>query len=619
MNNNDSNPQTKRFIWGTFPMNNQQIQEPKKEPPNNKIISSPLESLIKEHVPYPITNNILPKEKASEPVVGEFQITISIPTFQKRVVGVEDVIYYQIELFSTISDKKWTVYHKINDFIDLNFVFNKFYINPPKIMNGIPKNMLTPSIANDPENHKKLISTLTQFLNEITCRPDLISSVYTINFLKLENHYPNITIFKPLDLFVLKQEEELKYPITCSSFFKEANLLFIGMGKPPDNVVSSIFSKVGNFFKSPAAVANIKNGKFAIYNIIKNHGGEHMFILLHSQDLTAEVTFIHFFKEKNALCVGMQNGHINLFRVYINESSSETRDFIEYAGIIKAHSSPSLGCAINFDIGYVYSFSRENNIKISELNYQSLMKTIPITQQKISAVNVELSLERIIVCDEGGSIYIIDALTEPLIPKTVQIIHNQLLKVSCLKVFQNFDFLCVGNVNGILSIYTMRDIEIKKCKDINLYSKVEINDVIINQKKEIYIAMNNGSIAVYIHETQYPEYILDFHLRKVSSLEWDEDKKAIISCSEDKSIKMSQVPISWSPEMLRRSKGINNKNIVNDILENNTFGSFGSKSYDNRHSFYTNGEYVVIQDNDEMTEKKKYSEDLDGWSIEGIK
>ena len=131
--------------------------------------------------------------------------------------------------------------------------------------------------------------------------------------------------------------------------------------------------------------------------------------------------------------------------------------------------------------------------------------------------------------------------------------------------------------------------------------------------------MNNGSIAVYIHETQYPEYILDFHLRKVSSLEWDEDKKAIISCSEDKSIKMSQVPISWSPEMLRRSKGINNKNIVNDILENNTFGSFGSKSYDNRHSFYTNGEYVVIQDNDEMTEKKKYSEDLDGWSIEGIK
>ena len=122
MNNNDSNPQTKRFIWGTFPMNNQQIQEPKKEPPNNKIISSPLESLLKEHVPYPITNNILPKEKASEPVVGEFQITISIPTFQKRVVGVEDVIYYQIELFSTIADKKWIVYHKINDFIDLNFV-----------------------------------------------------------------------------------------------------------------------------------------------------------------------------------------------------------------------------------------------------------------------------------------------------------------------------------------------------------------------------------------------------------------------------------------------------------------------------------------------------------------
>lgn len=607
-----------RYIWGTFPMNKPTPNQPSTKEPKNEIKLTPIKSTspildkaIKEHIPYPVPKQ---NDKPNEPVVGEFQLSVSIPTFQKRVVGTENVIFYKIDLFSALSNQSWTVYHKINDFVDLNFVFNKFFMNPPRTFNLVQQNMFDKNIQNAPENHKKLIGILNQFLNDIINRPDLLCSAYTVAFLKLENHYPNITIFKPLELFLLKDDDDITFPITCSAFHKEANLLFIGMGKPQGTVVSSFFNKVGNFFKSPQAVKNIRDGKLAIYNIIKNHGGEHMFILLNSQELEGEVNAIHFFKEKNALCVGMKNGHINMYKIYINESSSETKDFIEFAGVIKAHSSPVLGFAINFEFGYIYTFAKEINLKISELNYQSLMKTVPITRQKVSAVNVDFSYERVILCDEGGSIYIVDVLTDPLIPKIVQMIHNQLFNVTCLKSFPDKNLFCVGNQFGMLSIYTMRDIEIVKEKDINLYSRIEITDVIINLKNEIYISTDNGSIAVYIHDSQCPDYVLDFHLRKVSSIEWDEDKKSIISCSEDKSVKMSQVPLSWPSELLRKTKTVNSKNIIGDILNNRGIGGYSIKN----NLSYQEGDYVVIQDEgDDISERQKYSEDLDGWSTEG--
>ena len=160
----------------------------------------------------------------------------------------------------------------------------------------------------------------------------------------------------------------------------------------------------------------------------------------------------------------------------------------------------------------------------------------------------------------------------------------------------------------------MRDIEIVKEKDINLYSRIEITDVIINLKNEIYISTDNGSIAVYIHDSQCPDYVLDFHLRKVSSIEWDEDKKSIISCSEDKSVKMSQVPLSWPSELLRKTKTVNSKNIIGDILNNRGIGGYSIKN----NLSYQEGDYVVIQDEgDDISERQKYSEDLDGWSTEG--
>ena len=144
-----------RYIWGTFPMNKPTPNQPSTKEPKNEIKLTPIKSTspildkaIKEHIPYPVPKQ---NDKPNEPVVGEFQLSVSIPTFQKRVVGTENVIFYKIDLFSALSNQSWTVYHKINDFVDLNFVFNKFFMNPPRTFNLVQQNMFDKNIQNAPE------------------------------------------------------------------------------------------------------------------------------------------------------------------------------------------------------------------------------------------------------------------------------------------------------------------------------------------------------------------------------------------------------------------------------------------------------------------------------------
>ena len=66
---------------------------------------------------------------------------------------------------------------------------------------------------------------LNEYLNEIINRPDLLTSPYAIHFLKLENHFPDIDVYKPMTLYDLKDELEL--PISCAYYHEEANLLFL--------------------------------------------------------------------------------------------------------------------------------------------------------------------------------------------------------------------------------------------------------------------------------------------------------------------------------------------------------------------------------------------------------
>jgi hypothetical protein len=56
--------------------------------------------------------------------------------------------------------------------------------------------------------------------------------------------------------------------------------------------------------------------------------------------------------------------------------------------------------------------------------------------------------------------------------------------------------------------------------------------------------------------------VLDAHAKEICNLFWDEDKKVILTASNDKTVKMYQLPIQWPSEIIRKYKGKNEKTLL---------------------------------------------------------
>jgi hypothetical protein len=94
----------------------------------------------------------------------------------------------------------------------------------------------------------------------------------------------------------------------------------------------------------------------------------------------------------------------------------------------------------------------------------------------------------------------------------VQALHTNLGVVTALEVDFDRKFLFIGNKAGVVNFYEYYDGEsFKKTSNFEFESKFEIKTghkikaIKYNAKKEILIALGNGSVAVYSHELANPE------------------------------------------------------------------------------------------------------------------
>ena len=149
-------------------------------------------------------------EETGLPIVSEYQLNCIIDDFKDRVVGKEHIIFYKIEIFSSLSGRRWDLYHSFNEFYDLYLVYKKYFLDIPDINFG----KFSPKIIEQPLVHRELISKLNLFINSIIKKPALITSCYINKFLKLENHFNDISIYKPLLLYDSKEDITLMQYIT---------------------------------------------------------------------------------------------------------------------------------------------------------------------------------------------------------------------------------------------------------------------------------------------------------------------------------------------------------------------------------------------------------------------
>ena len=585
----------------------------------------------KEESDFLMSNDYTEHDKETGlPIVSEFQLNCVIDDYKDKVVGKEHVVFYKIEIFSSLSGKKWDLYRSFSEFHDLYLVYKKFFLNVPEI--NFDK--FSPKIVNQPLIHREFISKLNLFINNIIKKPALITSCYIIKFLQLQNHFEDISIYKPLLLYdsnddrmnesVLNQN---KFSVNAIYYLYDAKLLFIGTGNIEESMYNSMMKKINKLFKSQDPTFgtygkenpnNICKGQFIIYNIINNNSGEIMFVELKCIDVISEITKFDYWFEKNYITLCLKNGQILIFKIFINEPSTTTREIVEYIGTINDNYSLSLCCIINFKCGYTYSFGQyENSVKIFDLNYQNLVKEVNILNKKSKGficVDYTISLECIYVQDDDGSIYFIDIMSDYLKPCIIQEFkkflpcdNNSLGEKDKGKIIQinNSYYLLIGGINKtnkkkecILSIYLIQidyndNINLIKLREIYLGGNISITDVNINNKEDLIIAISNGSICIYNKCYNYPEYIIDAHLKKISGFIWIEKQKMIITASHDKSIKVYQFPLKWPAEFLRINKQINDLSIINEIngetktlydeLYSSNYNNYNDNNYNNKN------------------------------------
>ena len=644
---------------------------------NNRLTSRPSSTNLFGINTNQLSNSL--KQPESQIDINEYNLSVCVSNYDMKYIGTEEVILYQIDLYSNLSKKEWIVERKLNEFYEMNLIFEKYYTKPP-IFPGSGFQRL-----NEVNEIKLKIDKLNIYIKEICKRPDLLTSIYCVKFLKLENHYPDIQLYYPLELYNL--HDELVLPISCGYFLENANLLFVGCGIPNNNFLTGIFNKIKNnipFLNKKKSDNEQKKvlGQFIIFNIIKNYQGLIHFEVLYAKPTFSECTSINFYKDKNCLCLGMNDGNIFLYKIYINESTKESQgQFLIEAGKFNSHKTKIIGTVINFNNGYIYTIAKDFNIKIFDLNYQNLIKECLISTKLLSYMIYDEKLGRMIIGDEGGNIFIIDIISNPINPRTI---YSFKIPINNIITTINFNYdneiMIIGTRGGKVYFYRLinydsknynnNKIEPKKIKEMDISPLVDINKIIITERGEILFGLSNGSINVYYENDEIPNFVIDAHLKNIPNMFFEEERKALITLSEDKCIKMVQLPVYYPDQMLRTNKDEKNKKIDNSIQklfgnnngkkynnnnvddidyddyygddnekkENNPFGTNKSNNNYNNNYDYENEENInygfsnikqikppfffnkddkkkIRNRNDELNEDEIYSVDLDGWAF----
>ena len=591
---------------------------------------------------FGINTNSLSKEFNNKIDINEYNLSVFISDYEIKYFENKELIYFKINLCSNLSKKEWALFRKYREFYEMNLIFQKYYTTVP----NFPSTSI--SKLNDPKN---TIDKLNKYIKEICNRPDLLTSIYCVKFLRLENHYKDIQLYYPLELYDL--HDELILPISCGYFLENANLLFIGCGKAYDSFFSGITNKIKNisFFKKKNDEKDKKVlGQIVIFNIIKNYQNIYHFEVLYAKPTYSECTSINYYKDKNCLCVGMNDGTVHLYKIFINENTKESQgQFIIEAGNFKAFNNKIIGTIINFIDGYIYTISNESYIKIYDLNYQTFIKECLITIKNISSMLFDDKFNKVFLGDEGGNFYIIDLFSNPIEPKII-IKFTVPSQTMITTIYYNVDnnILIIGVKYGKAIFYKINNyeekkynkkVEINKIKEMNISYNVIINKIILTERGEMLFALNNGSVNVYYDNDTIPEFVIDAHLKSISDMFFEEKRKSLITLSEDKSLKMVKLPVYYPDQMLKNEKyekknidnsmeklfGLNPKKSNNENLDSeneydnnnenkNKFTNIFNK--DTKELNINNNKKLKIRNKDDpLTEEEIWSLDLDGWSL----
>ena len=533
------------------------------------------------------------KEVPSTTEIKEnFKIKCAINKWEQKTnktTGKLEVIF-NIELFSELTNKKWSVFHSIQDFKDLISNLSPICINLPDFQGfkSLESEKASSSIIS------KASSAIIEFINNISHRSDILNTKYYIEFLQLENHFNDLKKYEPKEKFKITN---LKYEVSDIILLEKLDLLVVSCAK---DVEQNVLTKM-NFWSKKE-----KNGQLNIYKVNNNN---QYYTLIAQADTDSEISCLFTIEEIKKVLVGYINGVIDVY------------DLPEYSEI--QQNSIKLVVKNTIEIG-----NKKNRIinigynSTSKLFYSACFKDIMIYSGNIGSKKNETFIpgsdndlcgfshiekynnnvnDLVIIIDIKGkiSIGVVNQETKSL--SLLFVLLGQISPISLFKVSWEYNHIYIGDKDGNLDILSFdisqtdniedkNKVKVTKifntCLSINSKNKIanmitrnfpyKINDIWYNpKKKEIFIGLANGTIQILSHFKNFAECIIYQESKPkeekgINRIYFSKLDSILYAARAQKDIIVYQMPENYYSEVSRKLEDTNSFEILK-----------GSKSFKN--------------------------------------
>ena len=511
---------------------------------------------------------------------------------------------FDVEVSSEITNKKWSVYHSINDFKELVTNLSSTCLNLPECP-GLFNNEKEKGIS----SIDKTLAAFHEFMGNISHRADVFNSKYFIEFFKLENHYEEIKKNIPKVKFKISN---LKFEVSEMIFIDKEDILILGCAENSEqNIYSMSTINKMQFWKKPEDKGeilfyklNFKKREEDLTEEEKNNP-ETFYELINKISTLDEVSCLCLSEENNYLIVGFFKGNIEIFELpedlnnlnintklesknklqinikknrIINIGYNPTTKYIFstcykdiniYTNLIEDKTVGNIPGSQDDLVGFcyidkyiilndvVFYIDNRGKLSIGTVNIEekniNLLFVLQTMFNNITLLNVNWENNHIYLGDKNGNLNVINF--ELIIPENSDnISENSSQKKFNLQIIFN------------ISLNTLVDNAAKKFTKIVLNSyPYKIKNICYNpRKKEILIALGNGTVQIFTHFKNYSECVLCENTKSLNKIYYSKSKSLVITGGVEKDVCIFQMPENYLSEVCRKLQDSNTGEILTD-------------------------------------------------------
>ena len=527
------------------------------------------------------------KDKITE-IQEDFQVKFEINKWEQKInpsSGKAEMIF-EVDVLSEISKKKWAIFHTIEDF--QNFIYNisSICLNIPEFTGFQNLNK-----ENSSSKISEALEKFTDYIKDISYRGDIVNSRFFIEFFQLENHFENLDKFEPKVIFHLPEQ---KYEISDIILLEKTGILIVACASnfEGNNVMESM-----KFWKKKEKAGEILIYKLNTNNILSDNKENINYVgpsytSINSIKTDSEISFLYLSPDNKYLFAGFFNGFIEIFAITDSQTAISTQVISSLVKIqVSQNNNRLLGIGYNPITNYIYTACyKENKIGVCFIESKNMIGSIlggDYALEGFSYLYKNNYLNDIIVTfDINGRLVIGNIKTGNKNIELLFVSNNQLSPISLFKVNWDYNHIYIGDKDGDLDVIKMvfgnkGDIQVQRAFSTSLirnenkknsFTKLllgnypyKIKDVEYNpNKKELMVALHNGTIQIYSHFKNFAECVIYENIKYLNKIIFYKNLNILFTGGAEKDVYGYYIPAYYCTEMSRKLQNANLYNFMND-------------------------------------------------------